>query len=66
MPYKHLRFSLECYQLYVNGNFFSCYVQGNPSVRGVMLALKSQNMQYNFGTFEVAVVLDGVRGSAVG
>jgi hypothetical protein len=30
----------------------------NPSVRGVLLALKKQNMQYNYGTFEVAVVLD--------
>jgi hypothetical protein len=36
-------------------------VQGNPSVRGVLLALKNQDMQYNFGTFEFAVVLgDGI------
>ena len=27
-------------------------------MRGVLLALKNQNMQYNFGAFEVAVILD--------
>jgi hypothetical protein len=66
MPFKHLQFSLECYQHYVNEKFFHFMCKGNPSVRGVMLALKSQYMQYNFRTFQVAVVLDGVRGSAVG
>lgn len=30
-------------------------------MRGVLLALKNQDMQYNFGTFEFAVVLgDGI------
>ena len=27
-------------------------------MRGVLLALENQNIQYNFGTFEVAVILD--------
>ena len=58
MPYKCLQFSVECFQLYANGFFFSFYVHGNPSIRSVLLGLKNQNMQYNFGTCEVTVVLE--------